>query len=210
MSWVAVGVAGFQMISSFQQAEMVRRQAKIQKEIDDFNAGLAEYDGWQVKNHGETQVARYQGEVDKSMAAARVSAAAEGVDISPGSGSLSEVVAENQLNAAANIEDIQNQTREKALGYTRQAQSIRMGSRIGQSQASTQASSIQTGGIMNAAATGVKAYAGSGGGSTKMASTAPSGYSVPNPGSQSLTTTGYLSGNDQPLGSYLGDYSLMP
>jgi hypothetical protein len=197
--------AGYQIISGMQQADAVKRQAAVQAQIDEQNAKLAEYDAWKVQGFGQTQMARYQSQIDQAQGAAKVSAAGAGVDIS--TGSLSETVQQNESIGLMNMLDIENQARERALGYTRQARSIRAGSNIQQSQANSQAESIRTASYVNAVGTVASSYNPSGkptkssspsGKPTKSSS--PSGYNVTNPGSQTLSSSSpnsYLSGSSQ-------------
>ena len=195
-------MAGFQVISGLQQAEMVRMQADIQKEIDDFNAQMAEYDAWKVETYGQTQVAMYQQQIDQAQAAAKVSAAGAGVDIR--SGSLSEITAQNELVGLANKLEIENQTREKALGYKRQARSIQMGSAVNQAVSKAQQSSIIGGALLQAAGTVLKGSMGASGG-TKQPMGSESGYSLN--GSQSLSMSqpgSYLTGTSQDLNQTTG------
>lgn len=199
MAWQYAALAGYQVISGFQQAEMVKMQSDIQKEIDEFNAQLAEYDAWRAFNYGQTQMARYQSQVDQAEAAGRVSAAAAGVDTT--SGSLSEVSAENRMVVAANMLDIEARAREQALGYTRQAQSIRLGSQLNQMASATQRQAIITGSLFRAGGTLAKGYANL----PKSSPKAESGYTIDNPGSQSLSMPdSYLTGTSQDHQDYLG------
>lgn len=181
MAWQYAALAGYQMISSFQQAEMIKMQSDIQKEIDQFNAQLAEYDAWRVVGYGQTQMARYQSQVDQQEAMGRVSAAAAGQDIA--SGSLSEIAQENRVIAAANLLDIEARAREQALGYNRQARDIRMNSQLNQLAARTQQQSVITGGLFRAGGT---LAAGALKNSTSSKPRAESGYTISNPGSESL------------------------
>ena len=208
MAWQYAVMAGYQIISGLQQAEMIGMQADIQKEIDEFNAQLAEYDAWKVRGYGQTQMARYQNQVDQAIAAGKTSAAAAGVDINQGS--LSEYAAEQEFAGFMNQMDIENQSIEAALGYKRQARNIRLGSSMNQMQSKVQQASVIGGSIMNAGATMVKGMSVGDGDEPKRNE---SGYQVgPLNGSKQLSNSGgYLSGlNEQPLGSYLGEYSFMP
>ena len=197
-----VALAGFQIISGLQQAEMVRMQAEVQKQIDDFNAEMAEFDAWRAQGYGQTQMAIYQTQLDQAKAAGRVSAAGAGVKLE---GSLGELAAEQEIVGLANMLDIENQTRERALGYTRQARSIRLGSQINYGQSQVQARSIIGGSILQAAGTVV-----AGMGKQPLGKESPSGYEVPNPGSKSLsmnTRGGMLTGTSQDFAKdtgYLG------
>lgn len=200
---VYAALAGYQIISGFQQAEMVGMQADIQRQIDEFNAELAEFDAWKVQAYGQTQVARYQSQVDQTEAAAKVSAAGANVKIE---GSLAEVAAQNDVIAQANILTIENQAREAALGYTRQAQGIRIGSQLNQMTAKTQQAAIRGGAIAQGLGTVARGF------TTPSPNTTPgseSGYSLP---TLQQTPGSYLTGSSEDLGGtgYLSDFSFMP
>ena len=47
------GIAAYQLISGFVQADMVAKQAAIQKQIDEENAKLAEFDAWRMEGYGQ-------------------------------------------------------------------------------------------------------------------------------------------------------------
>lgn len=151
---LAIGLAGFQIISGFQQAELVGRQMELQRQIDEENAKLAEYDAWRAEAYGQTLMAEYQQQIDQVQAKARVSAAAEGVSTTEGS--IAEVMQQNETVGLANRMAIEASAREKALGYTRQARNIRTGSQINQATAKAQQSSIITGSILSAGGSLVK------------------------------------------------------
>jgi len=197
MAWQYAALAGFQIISGLQQAEMVGMQAEIQKQIDDFNAEMADLDAWKAVGYGQTQMARYQSQLDQAQAGARVSAAGAGVKLE---GSLGEIAAEQELIGLANMLDIENQARERALGYTRQARGIRFGSEMSQGMAKTQQAAIIGGALLNAAATGVSATKGK-----SFSFGSESGYDVPNKGSESLSMntnpSSYITGTSQGLAS---------
>lgn len=176
--WQAA-LAGYQIIAGFQQAEMVGMQAEMQRQIDEFNAQLAEYDAWKMIGYGQTQMARYQTQLDQAAGSVKAQAAAAGVDITQGS--VGEIVAENDLIGRLNLMDIENQAREKSLGYTRQAAQIRLGSKFSQSQSKVQQASIIGGSIMKAAGTYVSGLDTSAPPKSKVGN--DSGYSIDNQGS---------------------------
>ena len=199
MAWQYAAMAGFQVISGLQQAEMVRTQAEIQKQIDEFNAQMSEFDAWRVIGYGQTQMAQYQQQIDQTMAAGKVTAAAAGVSTTEGS--IAELTAQTELTGAMNLLEIENQTREKALGYTRQARQIRMGSQMNQMTAATQAASVIGGSVLKGAGILAAGYIKSPSPSSKPTGS-ESGYSLPRlestPGSyltgtsEDIVKTGYL------------------
>lgn len=156
MSAALAGLAGFQIISGLQQSEMIRMQADIQRDIDAFNAELAEEDAWRIEQFGQTQVARYQSEIDQAEGTARVRAAAVGADITEGS--LSEITQENFDIGFLNKLEIENQAREQALGYRKQISSARMQSTLNYGQAQVQARSVIGGAIGRAGGTLASGY----------------------------------------------------
>ena len=140
----AYGMAGVQILSGFMQAEMVKRQAASQERIAEFNAQLADYDAWKTVAYGNTLIARSQNETDKSRATMKVFAASKGIKIE---GSLAEINAENELNSYLNKIDMDNRTTEQAMGYKRQASSIRTNSGMNTIAANLQANSLILGGV---------------------------------------------------------------
>jgi len=180
MAWQYAAMAGYQIVSGLHQAEMVGMQMEVQKEIDEFNAQMAEYDAWKAIGFGQTQMARYQSQIDQAMAAGKASAAAEGVSTTEGS--VSEIMADQKFAGFLNMMDIENQARERALGYQRQASNIRMGSKFTQAQGKTQQAAIVGGSVMRAAGTALSGY----GGGSETPKGAESGYSISNPGSVAM------------------------
>lgn len=149
-SGLALGMAGTQILSGFLQAEMVRRQAKTQADIAEFNAQLAEYDAWKVTAYGQTLVAASQNQIDQARGSMKVFAGSRGIQVD---GSLAEVAAENELNGLVMKMNIENRTTEQAMGYTRQARQIRLGSSLNTLDASVKASSSILGGFAQAGGT---------------------------------------------------------
>lgn len=205
MAWQYAALAGYQVISGLQQAEMVRMQADIQKQIDEFNAQMTEYDAWRVIGYGQTQMAQYQQQIDQAQAAGRVSAAGAGVSMTEGS--IAELSQQNQLIGQMNLMEIENQTREKALGYTRQARNIRFASGMAQGQAQVQAQSIIGGSLMQAAGTAVSGYLRTPN-APKKQPVSESGYTFNASQGLSMSQPGsYLTGSSQDLArttGYLG------
>ena len=154
-SGLSLGMAGTQILSGFLQAEMVKRQAKTQSDIAEFNAQLAQYDAWKVTAYGQTLVAASQNELDQVRGTTKVYASSKGIEVE---GSLADVAAENELNSLMMKMNIDNRTTEQAMGYTRQARQIRLGSSLNTLEANVKASSsimgsfAQAGGTVGASA----------------------------------------------------------
>ena len=152
----AAALAAFQLVSSIQQAEAIRSQARLQKEIAEFNAQFAELDAYRSEQYGETDVARYQSEIDKTVGDQRVAYASQGVDVT--SGTAAAIQAETKLTGFLNQLDIRTQAQAKVLGYKREALNIRLAGITGQSQANLNANAVETAGIIGAIPGAVSGY----------------------------------------------------
>lgn len=158
--WGYAALAGYQIISGLQQADIVAQQAGLQKQIDEFNAELLEYDAWKLDGYAQTAVARQQGQYDQVEASGKVRAAAAGVDTQ--SGSMADVVQDNEMNMFLNAMDLENQIQEQASGYRRQARGTRLQSGINYQANMTRSSSMKAGVIAQGAGTLVGGYYKSG------------------------------------------------
>lgn len=193
MAWQYAALAGFQLAQGFMQAENVKKQAALQREIDQFNMELAKFDAWKAEADGQAAVALYQQQVEQVNATAKVRAAAVGADIK--SGSLAQVQQDNNLTALSNTLSIQNQAAEKAMGYRRQASGIQAQSAINYGASMAQAQNMMIGSALNAGATGIKAYGSQYTPSSTaqpMTTQSPSGYTYEPLGGSSTKGTGYL------------------
>ncbi len=153
---VEYALAAFQLASSLNQAEAIRSQARLTKEIAEFNAQFAELDAFRTEQYGEAEVARYQSEIDKTVGEQRVAYAASGVDVT--SGTAAAIQAETKLTGFLNQLDIRSQAQAKALGYKREALGIRLRAITGESQASLNANATEVAGGISALQTGISGY----------------------------------------------------
>lgn len=156
------GVAGFQIISGLQQADMIRAQAGINNEIAEFNAKGAELDAFNALADGMTQEARYQNVIDATEAFQRVSYMANDVDVS--FGTARDVIEESKLNGFLNKVDITNVAYARSMGFNREARNIRLQGVMNRGAANLQATVTQNAAIINGITTGVSGYAKYGGG----------------------------------------------
>lgn len=168
MTWVAAGFAVFQVVNGAQQAELVRDQGRLTKEIADMNAEFAEVDAWNAEKQGDTNVARYEGQVEQTLSAQRTAFAAKDVDITYGS--AAEVVKDTKLAGFLNVLDIKNQAHNQALGYKNQARQFTMAGITGESQSAINAGGIKSASIMNAGSTALSGYSKSKGKSSSSTS----------------------------------------
>ena len=151
------GVAGLQIASGLQQAQMIRRQARLTEQLNEMNARFAEIDAYEAEKFGYSEAAAYQTQIDATVGQQKVAFAAQGVDVN--FGTAAQLQAETRLTGFLNTIDIQNQARAKARGIRNEASNIRLGSYMSRSQAEINASAVQTQAFLGAANTGVSGYA---------------------------------------------------
>jgi len=156
MAWVAVGVAAFSLISSAQQAEGIRENAKLSKEVAELNAKYAEIDAYEAEQQGLTEEARYQSVIDSTVSAQRLAFAVQDVDVN--TGIAKELQNESRLVGMLNKMDIKNQAHARALGIKGQARQYRLQGSMDQNQARGQASAVQNAGVMSAVSTSLSGY----------------------------------------------------
>lgn len=154
--WGAAAMAGYQIISSMQQAEMLRQNAEISKEINEMNAQYAEMDAWNAEKDGMAQEARYQTTIDQNAGAQKVALAAQDVDIN--FGTAKELQNESKLAGFLNQLDIRNQAHAQALGFKNQARNLRLTGQAESASANLQANAVQNAGVMRGLETGINAY----------------------------------------------------
>lgn len=147
-------VSGLQLINGFQQADLIRMQSSISRQVADLNSRYAELDAFKAEQDGLTMSARYQSGVDAILADQKVAYAARNVDFS--FGTARAVQDETKLNGFLNTIDIQTQAQEKALGLRREAREARLNSTLGSMGAEQAAASARSAGILQAAGTGLK------------------------------------------------------
>jgi hypothetical protein len=156
MSYVFVGVAAFQLTSGLQQAETIRENGKLTREIADMNAEFAEIDSFHAEQDGGTQAAAYEGKADQVQSDQVVAYTSKDVDVS--FGTAAEVIADSKLATFLNVVDIKNQAHRKALGYKDQARQYITGGVLAQAQSQLNASATQNSAIIGAATTAASGY----------------------------------------------------
>jgi hypothetical protein len=156
MGVVAAGVAAYQIAEGLQNAEMIREQGKLQKEINEMNAKYAEIDAYEAEKFGFTQAAAYKKQESQTISSQRVAMAAANVDVN--SGTAAEIQAETRLTGFLNTIDIQNAGRARAAGIKREASNTRLNGAMGQAQTNIAAADAQRAGFGEAIKTGVSAY----------------------------------------------------
>lgn len=166
IQYLYAGLAAFQLLSGLQQAETIRANGRLTKEIYDMNAEFSEIDSFEAIQDGQTNVAFYEGQADQVESDARAVYAAQDVDFNYGS--AAEVIADSKLATFLNTLDIKNQARAKALGYKNQARQYVTGGMLALSQSEINASATQNAAIINAADTGLTGYAKYSGAKSKL------------------------------------------
>lgn len=149
--WGAVGMVGFQLWSSFQQAEMIRQQAQLTEQINEMNAKFDELEAWEVEKGAHTRAARYQATVDATISQQREAYAAQNVD--PNFGTALAIQEESRLTGLLNQLDIIEQGHRSAMGLRNQARNRRLGSYMGELQSEAAARGTVTQGFVGAGRT---------------------------------------------------------
>ena len=183
MSIAAAAYGGFQVWSGFQQADMMRQQASINRKVMELNAELAEVDSFNAMRDGMTKLARYQTSLDaiKSMQVAVYSS--RGVDSS--FGTAADVMADSDRNALLNRMDLETQAFQSAAGYENQAAKFRIQGGMNYQAEMARAQATQNAALIQGGYTGISGYNGFDfGGSSETLS----GGSAPtNPSARSLS-----------------------
>lgn len=192
VGYAYAALAAYQLVSGAQQAETIREQGRLNKEIADVNAEYAELDAYNAEQSGYTQEARYQHVIDSTLSHQRVAQASQNVDVS--FGTAKELQAETKLNGFLNQLDIKNQAHQQALGYKMQARNIRLAGVTGKAQAEYNAGATQNAAIIGAAGTALSGYAKT---AAPSPSPAPSPSSSPSNGSYTLGSGSYLGFNSK-------------
>jgi len=156
MALKVASLAALQFLSSVRQGENVRRNAKFGEEFNEINAQFAEVDAIEAEKFGFTQIARYQTVIDKTLGAQKVGFAAQGVDV--GFGTAAIIQKEARITGTLNKIDIEQQARERSLGFKREARSLRLRGALGVGVAESRAGAIRTQGAIAAITTGISGY----------------------------------------------------
>jgi hypothetical protein len=154
--WAALIAGVFQIVGGAQQAEQIRRQARINEDINKLNAKYKGYEAYEAEKYGYTQAARYESVVTKTIGEQRAGYASQNVDVN--FGTAAAVQEESRVNGFLNALDLQKQARSKAYGLKLDQSNIRFGMYLQSQVAEAQAYGAQASGVMNAVNTGVSGY----------------------------------------------------
>lgn len=161
-----VAMAAYQVISGYQQAEIIREQARLKQEVDDMNAEDADIDAYNAEKYGFTESARYQSVIDQTIGSQRSVLAAQDVDVNYGTAAQKQ--SETRVTGYFNMLEMQRRGKERALGYKKEGRNIRLGSTFSRQQGEINASAAINHGITSAANTGVSGYTRGSYGPTKV------------------------------------------
>lgn len=153
---VFAGLAAFQVINGLHQAEIIRANAKIQKQINDMNAQFAELDAYNAEVQGYTDETRYQGIIDDTVGQIDFAYTMDKVDT--GFGTARSVIDQTKYTGFLNKLEIQNQSRLKALGYRQEARNIRLGSFLSGMESNQRAKASETASLIDASRTALSGY----------------------------------------------------
>lgn len=150
------GMAGLQLAGGYFASQNIKATAELNRDIADMNAEFAELDAYDAELEGYSAQARYQGVIDNTLA--EQSAIMNAQDIDVNYGSAASVAAETKFTGEMNLMEIEKQAQMQALGYTRQARDIRLGSEMNYADSKTRAGQAMLSGITSAAQSGLTGY----------------------------------------------------
>lgn len=156
MAIVAVSSAVVTVGAAYMQSENARSQAASNYELAKVNAEMADLDAAEAKRDGVSTEVRAVGEMDKMRDSRIAAVAATGAEKS---GTVKSLIAEDNLNAALNFYDLQQQTLANELRYKREAANIRSQGAINKAAGEMQADNIMISGYASAANIGANYYA---------------------------------------------------
>lgn len=192
--YVAGGMAAYQVWSGLQTSEMMRNQAKLNRELAEYNAELAEIDSFNAMKDGYTVANRYENQVAAVLANQEVMFAANDVDMS--FGTAAQIREESQVAGFLNVVDLQAQARSSSQGYQRQASNIRLQGFLNQSAAEGNAAAVRGASVIR----GIGTLAQGDYGGLNLNSDSGSGFKT--------SSSSYLTGSSKgDATGYLGDFT---
>lgn len=155
--YIIAAAAAYEVFSGIQQAEVIRQNAEITKQIANMNAEGLEYDAFKAEQHGMAEIAAYQPTIDSTIGEQRVAFAANNVDASYGT--AAELQQETKLTGVLNTIAIQRQARARALGLKQQARNTRLNAQLGHAQAQATANATENVAAISGTRTALTGYA---------------------------------------------------
>jgi opacity protein-like surface antigen len=153
--WAYVALAGAQVISAAQQAEMIQKQAKVQQRINEINAEFSELNAWEAMGDAQGEAARYDTQVSDVLG--KQHAAFSGADVQIGYGTAGAVDADTRTMGMLNVLELQRRGRQQAFQHKIQAINQRLSGYMTGLQADIDAGAAIRQGTFAAAQTGIEA-----------------------------------------------------
>lgn len=152
MSLAYTGLAGLEVWSGLQQAESIRAQGELQKQLAAINEKYAYIDAYNAENDGANQALRYDTTISQTIGDQRTSMAAANIDVN--FGTAAEIQEESKFTGFLNKIDILNQAQNKALGLRQQGRMIGLQSQM----QGVQNSMAERAAVTSAVTSGAKTY----------------------------------------------------
>lgn len=149
------GMAALQLAGGYFASKNIKDTARLNRDIAEMNAQFAELDAYDARLEGQTQKAKYQSVVDKTLGEQQLAMTAAGVDTTYGS--AAEIQQETRFIAELNKMEIEKQAEEQALGYTREIRKTRFNSFLQYGEARKKASGVMFESLMGASKSGISA-----------------------------------------------------
>lgn len=153
--YAELALAGLNVWSGFQQADIIRQNGDLQMEIDSMNAKYARLDAQRIRQVGQAEAARYETKAQGAISTGRAAYASQGVQI--GYGTAAVVESDNRTAAAVNSMRIRRNAENSAIGMESKAINLQFQGQMRQLQSNLNADSAQASGIIKAAGIGVNA-----------------------------------------------------
>jgi hypothetical protein len=153
---VLLALAAIQGFSSYKQAEATEGAARLQKELDNIDAGYIDYDAHEAEVFGVTEGVRHQTYINKTLSEQQSVFAAQGVDVSYGT--AKEIQDETRLVGTLNVIDMRASGIMKSIGLKRKAQAMRSGANMQYEQTTMNAKARENAGYIEAGSTAFRGY----------------------------------------------------
>ncbi|HXF44858.1 MAG TPA: hypothetical protein VNK91_01950 [Burkholderiaceae bacterium] len=130
----AIGLTAFSGISQYQAQ---RRAGRMNQQLAEYNAELAEADALEATRRGGEGAARAQSQARRMIGTQRARLAAQGIDIE--SGSAADIQADTVAISEMDALTLQNNAVREALGYRTRARGYRIQGALDRARGDTEA-----------------------------------------------------------------------
>ncbi len=147
--------AGLTLWAAGKEASALRDMGRQYGELGVLNAEFAELDAHNAEVFGFTQTARYDAVISEGVSSQRAEQAAKGTDVTFGTArALQEEI---KLTGTLNTIAIEQQARDTAMGFKREARDIRINALFKTAEFEQRASAVETAAQVEAAKTVIDA-----------------------------------------------------